>query len=280
MTQQQYNSVTAEELEKTRHELGLDRPIPVQYIDWLSRIVKGDLGKSLLQKTQVSDLIGVALPISLYLGLLSFLVSNIIAIPVGVLCAVRRGKWIDTLLTVLANIGITLPTFWVGILLIYMFALWLHWLPTHGYTPPWEDFWMSIKQAIMPVFCLSLFPLSATVRQTRSAMLEVISQDYMRTAWSKGLNEKSVVIRHALKNGLIPVLTLAGLNVSLIFGGQVLIEIVFSVPGMGYTAVRALLARDYAIVQGVVLVIATAVVLTNLLVDISYGWLDPRVKYN
>jgi peptide/nickel transport system permease protein len=153
-------------------------------------------------------------------------------------------------------------------------------LPIFGYTSPMVDFWLSIKKVIMPVFCLSLAPLSGCVRQTRSAMLEVIRQDYIRTAWAKGLSERVVVFRHAVKNGIIPVVTLAGMSIPLIIGGQVLIETVFGIPGLGRLAVEALFSRDYAIVQGIVLIIAVIVVVCNLIVEISYGWLDPRIRYN
>ena len=228
----------------------------------------------------MTDEIARALPISFYLGLLAFVFSHAIAIPAGVICAVRRGKWTDTVLTVLANLGITAPTFWVGVILIYIFGFSLGWLPIYGYTSPFDDFWLSTKRAIMPVFCEGLGILSGCVRQTRSAMLEVIRQDYIRTAWSKGLRERTVIIRHAMKNGIIPVVTLAGMSIPMILGGSVLIENVFAIPGMGRVATEALFSRDYAITQGVALLMAVAVVLSNLLVDISYGWLDPRVRYD
>jgi peptide/nickel transport system permease protein len=279
MTQQQISNSTPEQIAAVRHEFGLDRPSYIQYITWVSGLLHGDLGDSIAKRQPVTKILRSALPISLYLGILAFVISNIIAIPAGVVCAARRGKWIDTTLTVLANIGITAPIFWVGILLIYTFSVWLHWLPSHGYTSVFTDFGLSTRQLIMPVFCLTLFPLAATVRQTRSAMLEVIRQDYIRTAWSKGLRERVIISRHALKNGLLPVVTLAGMSLSNIVGGEVLIETVFSIPGVGYTAVNALLNLDYAIVQGVVLVVAAVVVTSNLMVDVSYGWLDPRITY-
>jgi len=185
----------------------------------------------------------------------------------------------DTAVTTLANIGITAPIFWVGILLIYLFGLYLEILPIYGYTSPSDDFWMSTKQSILPVFCLTLFPLAGSARQTRSAMLEVLREDYIRTAWSKGLTERVIIMRHALKNSLIPVVTLKGMTIRAIFGGQVLVETIFNIPGMGRLAVDALFSNDYAVVQGTVLVIATVVTLANLLIDLSYSWLDPRVRY-
>ena len=280
LSQDTVTAFTTEEIITARHEFGLDKPLIVQYLNWLSGVLHGDLGESIFRSTKVTEEISAALPITLYLGTLAWVISHIIAIPAGVICAVKRGKWIDTILTITANIGITAPQFWVGILLIYVFGLYLNWLPIFGYTSPFDDLWLSIKKVIMPVFCLSLVPLSGCVRQTRSAMLEVVRQDYIRTAWSKGLAERVVILRHAIKNGIIPVVTLAGMAVPLIIGGQVLIETVFGIPGIGRLSVTALFSRDYAIVQGIVLVIAVFVVLVNLLVDIAYGWLDPRIHYD
>lgn len=280
LSQDAYSLFTPEELAAAKHEYGLDRPIVLQYFDWINGILHGDLGKSIFKKTKVTQEIGDALPITIYIGFLSWIISHLIAIPAGIICAVRRGKWIDTVLTVLANIGITAPQFWVGILLIYVFGLYLNWLPIFGFTSPMEDFGLSIKKIIMPVFCLSMIPLSGCVRQTRSAMLEVIRQEYIRTAWSKGLRERVVIFKHALRNGIIPVVTLAGMAIPIIVGGQVLIETVFGIPGIGRLAVTALFSRDYAIVQGIVLVIAVLVVFSNLIVDISYSWIDPRIRYD
>ena len=279
LSEDEFGTISAEQIEILRHEFGLDKPLLTQYFHWISGLMHGDLGKSILQNNTVSEELGAALPITLHIGILSWLLSHLIGIPIGILCAVRRGKWVDTILTVLANIGITAPIFWVGILLIYLFGLYLGWLPIYGYTSPMDDFWMSTKQILMPVFCLCLFPLSATVRQTRSAMLEVIGQDYIRTAWAKGLRERVVILRHALKNGIIPVVTLAAIGISHIAGGQVLIETVFAIPGMGWLAVNALFSRDFAVVQGVVLITAGVVVVSNIIVDIFYGWLDPRIRF-
>lgn len=280
ISQERIEQITPAELAAARHQYGVDKPLMVQYFEWLGGLARGDLGNSIFSGGPVSDEIARALPISLYLGLLAFVFSHAIAVPAGIICAVRRGKWTDTVLTVLANLGITAPTFWVGVILIYIFGFLLAWLPIYGYTSPFDDFWLSTKRAIMPVFCEGVGILSGAVRQTRSAMLEVIRQDYIRTAWSKGLRERTVIIRHALKNGIIPVVTLAGMSIPMILGGSVLIENVFSIPGMGRLATEALFSRDYAITQGVALLMALAVVLSNLLVDISYGWLDPRVRYD
>ena len=272
-------AISEEELAHLYHKFGLDKPLTEQYVDWIWGVVHGDLGDSIFWGTTVRDEIGRALPISLYLGLMAFALGIIIGIPAGVVCAVRRGRWMDTVVTFFANIGICAPIFWVGILMIYLFGLYLGWLPIQGYTSPFDNFSLSIRQAVMPVICLAFMGLAGNTRQTRSSMLEVIQQDYIRTAWSKGLREHTIVMRHALKNGIIPVVTLAGMHIPRIFGGQVLVETIFSIPGMGRLAVDALFSYDYAVVQGTVLVIATIVVLCNLIVDISYGWLNPRVRF-
>lgn len=279
LSQEQYNRATPEEMEALRIQHGLDRPVYVQYFDWMGDLFHGDLGVSIYRNVSVNSLVGGALPISLYIGAISLVIGNTIAIPVGVICASRRNSWMDTTLTILANLGITAPTFLVGILMIYVFGVYLGWLPTHGYTSPFEDLALSLRKAILPIFCMTVFPLAITARQTRSAMLEVTHQDYIRTAWSKGLTEKMVLLRHAMKNGMLPVLTLIGTSVGVVVGGQVIIETVFGIPGMGSLAVEALLNRDYSIVQAVVLIVATVVVLSNLTVDILYGWLDPRVRW-
>jgi len=275
----QYAEFTDEEIQHIRHQYGLDKPLAEQYIDWVAGLFHGDLGRSLIQRRPVTDMISERVFITLHLGALSFLVHIIIGVPAGVICAVRRGKWIDTLVTVFANIGICIPVFWLGILLIYFFGLELGILPIFGYTSPFNDFWLSLKQLILPVFCLSVFPIAATARQTRSSMLEVMRQDYIRTAWSKGLKERAIIMRHAIKNGLIPVITLMGMGLAHIVGGSVLIETVFNIPGMGRMVVSGVLTHDFPVVQGVVLVIAIVIILVNLAVDLSYGWLDPRIRY-
>jgi len=280
VSQDEFSRITsAEEIAAIRHQFGLDKPYHLQYIDWIGGVLRGDLGRSIFLGISVSDEIRRALPISLYLGIVAFIVAHLFGIPAGVICAVRRGRWADTFLTILANLGITAPIFWVGILMIYGFGLHLGWLPIQGYTSPAENFWLSLRQIIMPVFCLALPHMAGSTRQTRSAMLEVIRQDYIRTAWAKGLRERTVIMRHAVKNGIIPVVTLAGMAIPRIFGGQVLIETVFNIPGMGRLAVDALFSQDYAVTQGVILMIAMIIVLSNLAVDISYGWLNPKVRY-
>jgi peptide/nickel transport system permease protein len=280
LSSQSVQEVTEEQLDLIRHQYGLDKTLPQQYLNWLGGIFQGDLGKSILNKSPVIDEILRRLPITLHIGILAFIVATIIGIPAGVLCAIRRGSWLDNLVTTFANIGITVPVFWLGIILIYVFALHFKWLPVMGYTSPFEDFWMSTKQIIMPVFCLAVGPLAGNARQARSSMLEVIGKDYIRTAWSKGLRERRIIIKHALKNGLLPVVTLSGMGVGGILGGAVLIEQVFNIPGMGRLAVTSVMNQDYPYVQAIALIMAASIVLSNLLVDISYGWLDPRVHYD
>lgn len=281
VSQDEYTRTTSQEdIDALRKKFGLDKSLPMQYFDWIGGVLKGDFGESIFFGTTVMEEIGSALPVTFNIGIITFILANLIGIPAGVICAVRRGKWSDTLLTVLANLGITVPIFWLGILLIYFFGLYLGWLPIQGYTSPFEDFSLSVQKLIMPIICLVLFPLAGTTRQTRSAMLEIIRQDYIRTAWAKGLTEKTIIIRHAVRNGIIPVVTLAGMGIPMILGGQVVIETVFNIPGMGRLAVNALFSQDYAVTQGVVLIMSTIIVLSNLLVDISYGWIDPRVRYD
>lgn len=279
ISQSQVEIYSPEQLAEMRHEYGLDRSLPTQYISWIGNILRGDMGKSINLGQDVGYLISAKLPITIYFGVMSFIVSAFFGIIFGIICALRRGKWIDSVVTVLANIGITLPAFWVGILLMYLFSLMLHWLPTSGYVSPTESLGQSLRSAIMPVICLSLFSVASLTRQTRSAMLEVVNQDYIRTAWSKGLRERTIISRHTIKNAMIPVITILGLQVGLIFGGSVLIETVFNIPGMGRLMAESLFSHDYQIVQAGTLVIAVVVVLSNLIVDISYGWFDPRIRY-
>ena len=252
----------------------------MQYAYWVGGVLQGDFGESIFYGEQVEVLLAERIPITFTLGIIAFAVSGIFGISFGVISALRRGKWTDTLVTFMANIGITVPGFWAGILLIYLFALRLRWLPTNGYVPLLENPADWSKHIVLPVICLSLFSIASLTRQTRSAMLEVIQQDYIRTAWAKGLMERVIVIRHTVKNALIPVITVMGLHVGMIFGGSVLIETVFNIPGVGRLMAQSVLQQDFQIVQAGVLMISVVVTLANLLVDISYGWLDPRIRFN
>jgi peptide/nickel transport system permease protein len=279
MTEGQTAGLSQEGLQALRHKFGLDKSLPEQYISWIGGVLHGDLGTSIFSMEKVSTLIRQSLPITLHLGIVAFLVAAILGPIFGTICALRRGKWIDSLLTVLANLGVTIPAFWLGILMIYFFSLQLKWLPVFGYTSPFADFWMSLRQLIMPVICLSIVPVASLTRQARSNVLEVIRQDYIRTAWSKGLSERTVVMRHVIKNAFIPVVTVMGMLIPVIFSGSVLIETVFSIPGMGRLIVNGMLNQDFQVVQAGILITSTIVVLANLAVDLSYGYLDPRIRF-
>jgi peptide/nickel transport system permease protein len=269
---------TEEQIDLMRQEFGLDKPLVVQYFYWIGDLLQGDMGTSIVHRTPVRDEIFKRLPVTIYLGSLALVVGFLLGIPAGIISAIRRGKWIDTVVVTLSNIGITIPVFWLGFILMYVLGLKLGWLPILGFTSPMDDVWLSIRQSVMPVMCLAVFPLCSVTRQTRSSMLEVLGQDYIRTAWSKGLHERAILVKHGLKNAFIPIITVAAMIVNLIIGGTVIIETVFNVPGMGRLAVTSVLNQDYPYVQGIILVIAIGVALVNLIIDISYGWLDPRIR--
>jgi peptide/nickel transport system permease protein len=269
-----------EQIDSLRHELFLDQPLVLQYGHWLGNVITGNFGKSLKYQEDVGSLIAQRLPITIYLSLLALILSVVIGISAGIICAVRRGSVLDSAITILANTGISLPMFWLGILGIYLFGLKLGWLPIQGYTSPLDDFGLSVRKVIMPVICLAVPSIAILARQTRSSMLEVTRQDYIKTAWAKGLTERVIVINHALKNALIPIVTLLGLQLRLVVSGSVVVETVFNIPGMGRLLVNATFAKDFITVQAITLVIGIVVLLSNLIVDISYGWLDPRIRYD
>ena len=266
-------------LDILRHKYGLDKPIIIQYFNWVGNIFQGDFGESIFYHEKVGRLMLERFPVTAYLGILALIFGSVSGLMAGLLAAIRRGKWLDKIITPLTYVGITIPVFFVAILGIYIIGLRLGWLPFPGYVSPFEDFWLSIRLSIMPVFCLAVFSIAANARQLRSSMLEVISQDYVRTAWSKGLSERMVIFRHALKNSLIPVITLIGLGVGMIFGGSVIVEEIFAIPGVGRLLVSSIFGQDYVVVQAITFVIAVIVLVVNLAVDISYGWLDPRIRY-
>jgi peptide/nickel transport system permease protein len=280
LSQSDMQDLSPEQVDVLRQKFGLDKSLPMQYAYWVGGVLQGDFGKSIYYGEQVEVLMAERIPITFTLGIIAFAVSGIFGISFGVISALRRGTWTDTLVTFMANIGITVPGFWAGILLIYLFALRLGWLPTNGYVPLLENPVAWSKHIVLPIICLSLFSIASLTRQTRSAMLEVIQQDYIRTAWAKGLMERVIVIRHTVKNALIPVITVMGLHVGMIFGGSVLIETVFNIPGVGRLMAQSVLQHDFQIIQAGVLMISAVVTLANLLVDISYGWLDPRIRFN
>ncbi len=259
-------------------ELGLDRPLPEQYWNYLKRILQGDLGRSLRSKRPVSSDIRDALPNTLRLAILAAIVTPLIAIPLGVLAATRQGTAVDTIVTFFATIGITVPVFASGLILIFIFGVRLSWLPISG---TGDAFWTidGLKHTILPATALSLGSIAVVARLSRSALLEVLNQDYIRTARAKGLHERSVILRHALKNALLPVVTVVGLQIGALLSGAVVTETVFAWPGIGRLAVSAIAGRDFPVIQGCLLVIATIFVLVNLFVDLLYAVVDPRIHY-
>jgi peptide/nickel transport system permease protein len=250
-----------------------------QYGHWLLHVLHGDFGRSIQFHQPVSHLINTRLPVSIYIGVLALILSTVLGVGAGVISAVRRGTILDQAITVFANVGVAVPVFWLGILGIYVFALKLDLLPVQGYTSPLSNLGLSVTKIIMPTLCLATVPLATLARQSRSAMLEVIQQDYIRTAWSKGLKERRIILRHALRNALIPIVTVLGLGVRYVVSGSVLIETVFNIPGMGRLIVSGVFNKDFILVQGCVLIVALVISLTNLAVDISYAYIDPRVRY-
>jgi peptide/nickel transport system permease protein len=265
--------------EQLKHEYGLDRPIPLQYINWFGKVLSGDFGRSILHNYDIGKDMASRLTVTLILGLTAFVISFIVGPLLGMISAIRRGKLFDNVVTVIATLGITAPTFWVGILLIFFLGVKLELLPLYGYTLPWKDLGLSIRQSIMPVFVIALGPIASSARQTRSSVIEVLGEDYVRTAWAKGLREKAVIFRHVLKNSLMPVVTLQGTMLRLIVGGSVIVETVFVIPGLGKMMVDAMLSNDYPVIQAATLVMTFVVVISSLIVDLLYGWLDPRIQY-
>ncbi|MBX5436544.1 MAG: ABC transporter permease [Alicyclobacillaceae bacterium] len=272
------STATQEQIDALRHQMGLDKPLVVQYFLWLGNVLHGNLGTSIFYNQPVTQLLAVRLPITLQLGLYSLVVSLILGIPAGIIAAVKRGTFIDSIVIFLSNAGVAIPVFWLAILGVYVFSLKLGWLPVQGWVSPFENFGEGVRYLVMPVLVLATLPLSSFARQTRSSMLEVIRQDYIRTARAKGLKENVVILRHALRNALIPVITLLGISLAGIIGGAVLVEQVFNIPGMGRLLVQAILGKDYILVQGSVLIIGAIVVLINLATDIAYTYVDPRIK--
>ena len=267
-----------EVLAQIRARYGLDRPIPVQYANWLWNVLHGDLGESMRLSSPVSDLVLAKLPVTLQLGGMAFIIACLIGIPMGVLSAVRKDGFWDYAANAVALWGLSTPNFWLGILLILFVSVEMGWLPPSGYVSPFEDWRQSLATTIMPAFVLGNSIAAVLMRHTRAAMLQALNQDYVRTARAKGLAEGKVVNKHALRNALIPVVTLGALELGALFSGAVLTEQVFTIPGFGKLVVDAVFNRDYMVVQGVVLVTATAYVALNLIADILYFLINPRLR--
>ncbi|HLE42578.1 MAG TPA: ABC transporter permease [Methylomirabilota bacterium] len=265
-------------LEQVRQKYGLNDPIPVQYLRWIGLALRGDLGESIRTRESVTRIVGLKLPITLQLAAYALLVALVIALPAGILAAVRRNSLWDYLLSGASLCGVSIPNFWLGIMLILLLSVRLGWLPASGYVPPMQDPLGNMQRMLMPAFVLGAALAAVLMRQTRNSMIEVLSADYIRTAYSKGLPGAVVVLRHAIRNGLIPVITIFGLQMGALISGAVVTEQIFVVPGFGRLIVESVFTRDYPLVQGVVLITASAYVLINLLVDLSYSLLNPRIR--
>lgn len=270
---------TVDDIQRVRVALGLDQPFHVRFGTWLWAILNGDLGTSIFSGIPVSTLIGQRLEATISLSIVTLVFAVAVAIPLGVVSAWRAGGWIDRLVMGFAVFGFSVPVFVLGYLLIFFFALELDWLPVQGFTSISEGFWPFLRQLILPALALGTIYIALIARMTRAAMLDVLAQDYIRTANAKGLRTDKVLLGHALKNAAVPIVTVIGIGVALLIGGVVVTESVFAIPGLGRMTVDAILRRDYPIIQGVILMFAFVYVLINLLVDLSYTLFDPRIRY-
>ncbi len=265
-------------LEEIREKYGLKDPIPVQYLRWVGLLLRGDLGESIRTRESVARIVGLKLPITLQLAAYALLIALLIAIPTGVYSAVRRNSAWDYLASGLSLGGVSIPNFWLGIMLILLFSVRLGWLPASGYVPLSQDPRGNLERMLMPAFVLGAALAAVLMRQTRNSMIDVLGADYIRTAYGKGLSRRVVVFRHAIRNALVPVVTIFGLQLGALISGAVVTEQIFVVPGFGRLIVEAVFTRDYPLVQGVVLLTASAYVLINLLVDVAYSLLNPRIR--
>ena len=270
---------TVDDIQRVRVALGLDQPFHVRFGTWLWAILNGDLGTSIFSGIPVSTLIGQRLEATISLSIVTLIFAVAVAIPLGVVSAWKAGGWIDRLVMGFAVFGFSVPVFVLGYLLIFLFALELDWLPVQGFTSIREGFWPFLRQLILPALALGTIYIALIARMTRAAMLDVLAQDYIRTANAKGLRTDKVLLGHALKNAAVPIVTVIGIGVALLIGGVVVTESVFAIPGLGRMTVDAILRRDYPIIQGVILMFAFVYVLINLLVDLSYTLFDPRIRY-
>lgn len=267
-------------IHQMREDLGLNDPLPVQYGNWLADLARGDLGRSFKDRVSVGDNIKGRIPITAQLGLMALLVAVCVGVPAGTIAAVKRNSILDYCVTIIAIFGIAVPSFWFAMLLIWLFVVTLGWLPASGFVGIWEDPWPAIQHMVLPVAALGLTLSGSIMRYTRSSVLDVLNQDYVRTARAKGLNERTVIIRHALRNSLLPVVTVVGLQLGYLLGGSIIIENMFAIPGLGRLALDAINGRDYPTLQGVVLLFTFLVLVVNLLTDMSYAVLDPRIRYS
>ncbi|MBN2470310.1 MAG: ABC transporter permease [Anaerolineae bacterium] len=270
---------TEELVQARRERLGLNRPLPEQYVTWLGNVLQGDFGISLITGQSITPQIRQRLPVTLQLAALAIVIGMLVAFPLGIISALRPGSVVDTTASIISQLGVAVPDFWMGILLVLLFSSRLGWLPPSGYTPIDENAQDWLAHMILPAITAGLISGSIQTRFIRSAMLEVLGQNYIQTARAKGLRERTVIRRHALRNAMITVVTIIGLQVTALLSSVVVIEIVFSLPGLGRLALDAVLARDYPLVQGAVFVMAVMVTIINLSVDLLYFYLDPRIEY-
>jgi peptide/nickel transport system permease protein len=270
---------TKDEVARIRSQLGLDAPVHIQMLNYYGRLLRGDLGQSILLNRSVTEAIIERAPVTLSLTGIALGISLTLAIILGVVAAVRQNTWVDQSAMTVALLGLSLPDFWVGLVMIYTFAVLLGWLPTGGYVELSKGAWPWLRSMTMPALALAITQLGLLARMTRATMLEVLNQDYVRTARAKGLPERTVIDKHALSNALIPMVTVMGLIVGILLGGAVVIEQVFALPGVGRLIIGAILRRDYPVIQGGLFLTATIFVFVNLAVDILYAFLDPRVRY-
>jgi peptide/nickel transport system permease protein len=264
---------------RIRHLLGLDMPIHVQYVNWLSKIVRGDLGTSLWAQQSITEEMLHRLPVSLEIGVVAAITALIFAIPIGIYSAVRQDTWGDYAGRSIAIIAICLPSFWMGTMVMVYPSIWWKWSPAMEYIPLTENLAGNLLQFIVPGFIMGMLMSGSIMRMTRTMMLEVLKQDYIRTAWAKGLNERTVIVRHALRNALMPVVTMVGVFFPVMIGGSVVLEQIFSLPGVGRYLIEALNKRDYPVISGINLVLASVTLAVNLVVDLAYAYLDPRIQY-
>jgi peptide/nickel transport system permease protein len=273
---------SAVDLDMVRHEFGLDKPLPVRYVVWLGNILKGNFGESYFYGRPVGSMLKEVLPNTIVLSLFSMLFGLIIAIPAGIISAVKRNSFIDYFFSTVAFIGVSLPSFWFGLMLILVFSLKLGWLPSSGLRSNFDHFELMdrIKHLILPVIVLGMGDMASNLRYMRGAMLDVINQDYIRTARSKGLSQTKVIFKHALRNALLPVITLIGFMIPGLIGGAAITETIFSWPGLGRMVVEANFTRDYPVIMGELVLVSLLVVIGSLVADILYAFADPRIKYD
>jgi peptide/nickel transport system permease protein len=273
-------ALSREDLERARQELGLDRPFLQQYGTWIGGVLRGDLGHSLTSRKPVAQELSKRVNLTVHLAMMALGIALLIALPIGIIAAVRQDTGVDYIGRTFAILGLSLPDFWLATVIITFLAIWFQWMPPMGFEPIWSDPTHNLAQLLIPAAIIGTRLSAVSMRMTRSALLEVLRQDYIRTAWAKGLRESVIIVRHALKNAFIPVVTIVGQQFSVLLGGTVIVEFIFMLPGVGSLTLDAVLLRDYTLVQGAVLFFATVMVGMNLLVDLTYAWFDPRIRYS